>query len=97
MPTCTAFDPTKEEMRTMGLYIRPAEKVEQQGRPITFGRSVPEMKAQLHDGESAVAVASRPFGKVALLIAHEGDWNAVMHSGCDGLYAISAELAATAS
>ncbi len=81
----------------MGAYIRPAESVIKLGRLIQVGDSFTEMEAQLTEGERAVAVASRGFGKVALLISYEGDWREVKHSGCEGLYAVSKELAATAS
>ena len=81
----------------MGLYIRPAEKVEQDGRRITLGDSMREMQSQLQKGERAVAVAVHGFGKVALLIQHEDDFREVHRAGCDGLYAVNEELAATAS
>ncbi len=80
----------------MGLYIQSVERVKREGRPIEIGSNISEMNDQLKAGERAAAIATRRFGKVALLIAGAGDWHAVKSSGCDGLYAVSAELAKTA-
>lgn len=83
----------------MGAYIRPAEKVEREGRKIPLGDTWEITREQLQAGEELAAVAERAHGKVALLINHDGDFRAVKTTtvGFLGLYAVSAELAATAS
>lgn len=81
----------------MGLYIRPATLVEEQGIHIEVPASWTDAQALLPAGAQLAAVATRGFGKVALLITGQPDFDHVRKVGCNGLYIIDSTLAAKAS
>lgn len=84
----------------MGLYIRPASSVSGQGRKIDFKPSKTETESQLQPGERLAVVAHRAHGDVALLIDSDGDFHAARGTApadLVGLYAISEDIARTAS
>jgi hypothetical protein len=83
----------------MCAHICPAERVEQEGRHIDLKDTFGATCAQLQLGEELAVVGERQHGKVALLIKNGDDFYAAKTSTIDlcGLYAISVELASTAS
>lgn len=81
----------------MGLYIRPASNVENDGIRIDIPASFHEAEKQLRDAEHLAAIATRQHGKVALLIESQADFDHVLAAGCDGLYIIESYLAHTAT
>ena len=76
----------------MGQHIKPPERVVNEGRQIDAPKSWAAAQRLITPTERLVAVASRPFGKVALVIACEHDFLDVRRVGCDGLYIVSATL-----
>ena len=77
----------------MGMYIRPAEDVMAEGIEINVPSTYDDAKHQLRDGEHLAAVAHRPHGMVALLIAHRDDFDHVRKAGCAGMFIIADDLA----
>jgi hypothetical protein len=78
----------------MGLYIRPASLVKEQG---TLTNIPPRStwsfaQGKLQQGEHLVAVANRPHGSVALLVQGQPDFDHVQASGGE-FYIVSSTLA----
>ncbi len=81
----------------MGEYIKPAKRVEEEGRKIVLTPTYAQASAQLQKGETAVAlVRNSGFGLQALLATRDLDMADALDAGGYTAYAISAEIAALA-
>jgi hypothetical protein len=87
-------------MVKMGTYINPESIVPQKGRKVDLKDTFADTSAQLRDGEKLCAHATGPgpTGKIAIVIMHHGDYDAVKGSPDRflGLYAIGPEVLAHA-
>jgi len=83
----------------MGLYIRPAFLVQEQGidADLTPGAAWDHAQSKLRKGEHLVAIAYRQHGKVALLIEGESNFRHACSDSGTLFYIIDDNLARQAS